>query len=257
MVVPLNDGCRVEGNYGPFEPNSCNPNGTQVKRQKWQQIEGMIVESWGEKKWLIKFKNVEAKECLSTGLRLLSDPRFSSSTAVPVLTAPSRGVPVLVVTAAAPSIAVPMLTAAAPSTADPLMAMDGVVPFVSAPVMTMDKVAPSVSAPVMVTGDVVPSLPAPVMAINGEAVPSVSALVMATDEVAAPSVSAPALENTDGTAEPDDDLDAVDLAEQSEEVMEESNEEDSGFDVVENITSDAYQQQRQECEATKLQRIPK
>jgi len=233
MVVPLNDGCRVEGNYGPFEPNSCNPNGTQVKRQKWQQIEGMIVESWGEKKWLIKFKNVEAKECLSTGLRLLSDPRFSSSTAVPVL------------------------TAAAPSTADPLMAMDGVVPFVSAPVMTMDKVAPSVSAPVMVTGDVVPSLPAPVMAINGEAVPSVSALVMATDEVAAPSVSAPTLENTDGTAAPDDDPDAVDLAEQSEEVMEESNEEDSGFDVVENITSDAYQQQRQECEATKLQRIPK
>jgi hypothetical protein len=91
--------------------------------------------------------------------------------------------------------------------------------------------------------------------VIGEVVPSVSALVMTMDEVAAPSVSAPALENTDGTAEPDDDLDAVDLAEQSEEVMEGNKEEDNGFDVVENITLDAYQQQRQECEATKLQLI--
>jgi hypothetical protein len=53
-------------------------------------------------------QNGEAKECPSTGLRLLSDPRFSSSTAVPVLTAPSRVVPV---TAAAPSTVVPVLTA--------------------------------------------------------------------------------------------------------------------------------------------------
>jgi len=169
------------------------------------------------------------------------------------------------VTAAVPSIAVPMLIAAAPSTADPLMSMDGVAPSVmatdevapsvSATVMTTDEVAPSVSATVMVTGEVVPSVSAPVVAMDRVVAPSVSAPVMATDEVASPSVSAPVLENTDGTAEPDDDPDAVDLAEQSEEDMEGNDEEDNGFDVVENITSDAYQQQRQECEATKLQLI--
>jgi hypothetical protein len=84
MVMRLNVGCHVEGNYGLFEPNTCNPNGTQVKWWKRQQIEGTNVESRGEKKWLIQFDNGEAKECPSTGLRLLSDPRFSSFTAVPV-----------------------------------------------------------------------------------------------------------------------------------------------------------------------------
>ncbi len=87
------------------------------------------------------------------------------STAVPVLAAPSRGVPVLI--AAAPSTADPVLTAAASSTADLVMVIDGV----------------------------------------------------------APSVSASVTENTDGTvpSEPDDDPDAVDLAEHSEELMERNN----------------------------------
>jgi hypothetical protein len=44
MVLRLNVGCCVEGNYGPFLPNYCNPGGTQVKWQKQQQIEGAIVE---------------------------------------------------------------------------------------------------------------------------------------------------------------------------------------------------------------------
>ena len=36
MVTHLNVGCHVEGNYGPFEPNSFNPDGTQVKWWKQQ-----------------------------------------------------------------------------------------------------------------------------------------------------------------------------------------------------------------------------
>jgi hypothetical protein len=88
------------------------------------------------------------------------------------------------------------------------------------------------------------------------AVPSASVSVAAIIDKAAPSVSIPVTANTDGVApstvplaanisvvlsEPDNDPDAVDLAEQSEEVMEGNNDDDNRFDVVENITSDAYQ----------------
>ncbi len=31
MVARINVGCPVKGNYGPLLPNSCNPDGTQVK----------------------------------------------------------------------------------------------------------------------------------------------------------------------------------------------------------------------------------
>jgi hypothetical protein len=74
---------------------------------------------------------------------------------------------------------------------------------------------------------------------------------MAINDVA-PSVSATVTENNDGgvSSEPDDDPDAVGLAEHSEELMEGNNDEDSG-----NITSGAYQQQRQECKDEKLQLI--
>ncbi len=46
----------------------------------------------------------------------------------------------------------------------------------------------------------------------------------------------------------------VDLNEAEDEIHED-NEEDVGFDVVENITADVYQQRRLECEAIKLQLI--
>jgi hypothetical protein len=43
MVMSINVGCRVQGNYGPFQPAVCNPDGTQVKRKKQQLLEGVIV----------------------------------------------------------------------------------------------------------------------------------------------------------------------------------------------------------------------
>jgi hypothetical protein len=48
MVAILNVGCHVEGNYGAFLPNVCNPDGTQVKRRKRETIQGTIMESRGE-----------------------------------------------------------------------------------------------------------------------------------------------------------------------------------------------------------------
>ncbi len=40
MVANLNVGCRVEGNYGPFVPNVCNPDGSQVKRRRRERLQG-------------------------------------------------------------------------------------------------------------------------------------------------------------------------------------------------------------------------
>jgi hypothetical protein len=45
MVASINVGYRVVGSFGPFLPATCNPDGTQVKRQKCQQLEGVIVEA--------------------------------------------------------------------------------------------------------------------------------------------------------------------------------------------------------------------
>jgi hypothetical protein len=81
MVANLNVGCRVEGNYGPFVPNVCNPDGSQVKRRRRERLQGTIVESRGEKRWLIRFDNGEEKECPSLGLKLLHDPRYGRTMA--------------------------------------------------------------------------------------------------------------------------------------------------------------------------------
>jgi len=45
------------------------------------------------------------------------------------------------------------------------------------------------------------------------------------------------------------------LNETDEEVMEGLQDDNAGFDVVENITSDFYQQHRQECKEKKLKLI--
>jgi hypothetical protein len=45
MVASINVGYRVVGNFGPFLPAAYNPDGTQVKRRKCQQLEGVIVEA--------------------------------------------------------------------------------------------------------------------------------------------------------------------------------------------------------------------
>jgi len=78
LVMSINIGCRFQGIYGPFLPAMCNPDGTQVKRRKWQLLEGVIVESQGEKKWLVSFDGGLEKECPSVGLKLLFDPRYRS-----------------------------------------------------------------------------------------------------------------------------------------------------------------------------------
>jgi hypothetical protein len=51
--------------------------------------------------------------------------------------------------------------------------------------------------------------------------------------------------------EPED----VDVGDMDEGIHEGIQEEDIGFDVVENITSDVYQQRRQDCERKKLELI--
>jgi hypothetical protein len=78
MVASINVGCCVQGNYGPFLPAMRNPDGTQVKRRKRQLLEKVIVESGGEKKWLVRFDGGIEKECPSVGLKLLFDPRHRS-----------------------------------------------------------------------------------------------------------------------------------------------------------------------------------
>jgi hypothetical protein len=78
MVASINVGCCVQGNYGPFLPAMRNPDGTQVKRRKRQLLEKVIVESGGEKKWLVRFDGGIEKECPSVGLKLLFDPRYRS-----------------------------------------------------------------------------------------------------------------------------------------------------------------------------------
>ncbi len=110
MIARLNVSCHIEGNYGLFYPilvilmalRSSSRNSNKLKEQLQSHKE--------RRSGSFSSTNGEAKECPSAGLRLLLDPRFSTSTAVPVLTASSIGVPVL--------------TAAAPSTAILVMAID-------------------------------------------------------------------------------------------------------------------------------------
>ncbi len=59
-----------------------------MKRRKWQQLEGVIVEAQGEKKWLVRFDNGIEKECPSVGLKLLFDPRYRSGAAAAVTQLP-------------------------------------------------------------------------------------------------------------------------------------------------------------------------
>jgi hypothetical protein len=65
MVASIDVGCCVEESYGPFLPAPYKPDGTQVKRWKWQQLKGVIIEAQGEKKWLVRFDNGLEQECPS------------------------------------------------------------------------------------------------------------------------------------------------------------------------------------------------
>jgi hypothetical protein len=189
MVASINVGCPVAGSFGPFLPATCNQDGTHVKRQKCQQLEGVIVEAWGEKKGLVRFNNGLEKDRPCVGLKLLFDPRYRSG-AVAVMQLP------LVPSAAA---------AAAPPIAPQEPSSSAVVP----PIASQE---PSSSAAVQ-----------PNVSSSAEETP------MAADDF-----------NVD---------------EMAEEILEGIQVEDVDFDVVENITSDVYQQKHQECEQKKLELI--
>jgi hypothetical protein len=174
------------------------------------------VESQGEKKWLIQFNNGEAKECPSTGLRLLLVPIFSITT--PNIEA-ATSIAVLGLTAAALSVAVLVMLTSIPVAANNDVAVPSVLVAEAA---NIDGVAPSTSVPET--------------ANNDGAVPSVSFPVTANIDGVVPSTVPVAANISAMPSELDDDPDAVDLAEQSEEVLEGKKYEDKGFSVVENIT---------------------
>jgi hypothetical protein len=216
MVAHLNVGCRVEGSYGPFLPNYCNPDGTQRKRRKRQQIKGTIVEARGEKKWLVKFDSGEFKECPSVELKMLGDPRFTSRSSS-------------VVSETLASVVAP------------------VVPSIQAPV------APSIQPPEASSSVLAPEPPSHPEPEASSSIVAPEALE-ASSSVVVPEVSTPApeAEVTSSLVVPEDD---PDLEETAEAVQEGALDEDAGFDVAKNITSDVYQQCRQECEAKKLELI--
>ena len=209
MVAHLNVGCRVEGNYGAFLPPECNPDGTQMKRRKRQRLEGTIVESKGEKRWLVRFDNGDEKECPSTGLKLLLDPRYHPRPRP----APS------VVGGSAPSVA-PAANSA------PSVVGDG--PNIPSAAANVVGVAPPFALVANATAASVPDIP------------SASATTSTLEEVAPPD-----------EIDPED----INMSEQIDEALEGNNVEDNGFDVVENISSDVYQQKRRECELKKLEMI--
>ncbi len=226
MVAHLNVGCHVEGNYGAFLPPECNPDGTQVKRRKRQRLEGTIVESKGEKRWLVRFDNGDEKECPSTGLKLLLDPRYHPRPRP----APS------VVGGSAPSVA-PAANSA------PSVVGDG--PNIPSAAANVVGVAPPFALVANATAASVPDIP------------SASATTSTLEEVAPRDEIDPDDINTTSTLEevapPDEiDPDDINMSEQIDEVLEGNNVEDNGFDVVENISSDVYQQKRRECELKNL-----
>jgi hypothetical protein len=76
MVATVQIGCTVEGPYGPFISNT-NPDGTQRKKRKRSAVRGLVVESRGEKRWLVQFDNGTLQECASNRLRVVSEaPQF-------------------------------------------------------------------------------------------------------------------------------------------------------------------------------------
>jgi hypothetical protein len=212
MVASINVGCRVTGSHGPFLPAMCNPDGTQVKRRKWQQREGVIVEAQGEKKWLVRFDTGIEKECPSLGLKLLFDPSYRSGAAA-VTRLPSSS-------AVAPSISLqePSSSAAAPPIAPQA-------PLLSAAAPSIAPQGPSSSA---VVATIAPQEP------SSSVVPRIAPHAPLLSEAAQPNDSSAAAEITqDESVEPED----VDVGDMDEEIHEGIQEEDVGFDVVENILS--------------------
>ena len=190
---------------------------------------------------MIRFDNGEEKECSSLGLKLVCDPRYGR---------PTTSAPVPTTSAAAPtnSAVAPTNSAAAPTNS-------AAAPTTSAPAPTTSAPQPTNSAPAASTILAVTSLPAAsvVSSIAESTARTAPESTVSTHpaESTAPSntVVGPSVESVE-VSETEEDPDLVDP---TEEIVEGTQEEDAGFDVVENITSDVYQQWRQECERKKLE----
>ncbi len=208
MVALINVGCCVQGNYGPHLPAMCNPDGTQVKRRKWQLLEGVIVEYQGEKKWLVRFDGGIEKECPSVGLKLLSDPRYRSGTTSSLIAA---AVPI------EPQAPLPIAAAASikPQAPLPIAAAASVKPQAPLPIAAAASVEPQAPLPIAAAAPIEPQAPLPIAAALPIVQQDVKEISLAVDE----------------SMDPED----VDVDEMAEEILEGHQEEDIGFDVVENI----------------------
>jgi len=199
MVASINADCHVQGNYGPFLPAVCNPDGTQVKRRKRQLLEGVIVESQGEKKWLVRCNGGIEKECPSVGLKLLFDPRYRSCATSSLIAA---------VAPIEPQAPLPIAAAASVEQQAPL------------PIAAAAPVEPQAPLPIAAAASVEPQAPLPIAAALPIVQQDVEEIFLAVHE----------------SMDPED----VDVNEMGEDILEGHQEEDIGFDVVENITSDVY-----------------
>jgi hypothetical protein len=189
----------------------------------------VIVEARGEKRWLVRFTNGLEKECASVGLKLLFDPRYRSGAAA-VTQLPSE-----------PSAAA---AAAAPPTVPEEPTNSAVAP------PNVPEEPSSAAAPPTVPEEPTNSAAAPP---NVPEEPSSATAPSITPQ--APLLSETAQPNGVSSAEETLLAADFDVDEMEEEIQEGTLEEDVGFDVVENITSDVYQQKRQECEQKKLELI--
>ena len=281
MVASLNVGCRVEGSHGEFLPAPCNPDGSQVKRRKRQRLEGTILEARGEKRWLVRFDTGMEKECPSMSLKLLRDPRYNAETRAPtaliseapqstsasVAPAPCQMASLEVLPqgsdpAPMESVAVmpqiPLEAAVSGASATALIPSISAIPMLPIPMAEAAVVAsmPTITA---TATNLIPSIPA----IPMQQIPIAEAAAVASNpnptaaaETATTLTSAtvPAAGPIREASEEEVGVEEADLNDVEDEIQQE-NDEDAGFDVVENVTADVHQQRRIDCEVIKQQLI--
>jgi len=219
MVASLNVGCRVEGSHGDFLPAPCNPDGSQASRRKRARLQGTIVEAKGEKRWLVKFDNGLEKECPSVTLKMLGDPRYNRA-------------PAHILSTSVTAVSVAPI-ASNSSASDPIASV-------------------SVASAAIVSTSI-PSAPIAVPSVGADNHPRASADVSDPVTDASAPIASDSAASAPTEIAPVEDED-VDLLEADDEIQ---NEDDDGdiMDVVEKVTLDVYQQQRQQCEANKLEII--
>jgi hypothetical protein len=241
--------------------------GSQASRRKRARLQGTIVKAKGEKRWVVKFDNGLEKECPLVTLKMLADPRYNRASA-PILSTSVTAVSVAPIalnsSASDPIASGSVASAAIVSTSIPSAPIEVTSvgadnhPRASADVSdpVTDASAPIASdsaASAAIASTSIPSAPIEVTSVGADNHPR------ASDDVSDPVTDASAPIASDSSASapteiaPVEDED-VDLLEADDEIQ---NEDDDGdiMDVVEKVTLDVYQQQRQQCEANKLEII--